>query len=102
MRQGVNGNAGDYADQVTVLNQAGLSNEAQAFLQNPQIQSGTSPTALANLRNGFVINQADQLREQGQYAAAYDKLVVALQADPQNRDLMLAMARLYHIAREKN
>lgn len=39
--------------------------------------------------------QADQLREQGQYAAAYDKLVVALQADPQNRDLMLAMARLY-------
>ncbi|AYA05117.1 hypothetical protein D3Z09_00510 [Rahnella aquatilis] len=95
MRQGVNGNAGDYADQVSVLNQAGLSNEAQAFLQNPQIQSGTSPTALASLRNGFVITQADQLREQGQYAAAYDKLVVALQADPQNRDLMLAMARLY-------
>lgn len=95
MRQGVTGNAGDYADQVSVLNQAGLSNEAQAFLQNPQIQSGTSPTALASLRNGFVITQADQLREQGQYAAAYDKLVVALQADPQNRDLMLAMARLY-------
>ncbi|THD50305.1 tetratricopeptide repeat protein [Enterobacteriaceae bacterium ML5] len=95
MRNGVKGNAGDYADQVTVLNQAGLSNEAQAFLQNPEIQSGTSPTALANLRNGFVITQADQLREQGQYAAAYDKLIVALQADPQNRDLMLAMARLY-------
>ncbi|WP_047606477.1 cellulose biosynthesis protein BcsC [Rahnella aquatilis] len=95
MRQGINGNAGDYADQVSVLNQAGLSNEAQAFLQSPQIQSGTSPTALASLRNGFVITQADQLREQGQYAAAYDKLVVALQADPQNRDLMLAMARLY-------
>lgn len=95
MRNGVKGNAGDYADQVTVLNQAGLGNEAQAFLQNPEIQSGTSPTALANLRNGFVITQADQLREQGQYAAAYDKLVVALQADPQNRDLMLAMARLY-------
>lgn len=95
MRQGVNGNAGDYADQITVLNSAGLGNEAQAFLQNPQIQSGTSSTALANLRNGFVITQADQLREQGQYAAAYDKLVVALQSDPQNRDLMLAMARLY-------
>ncbi|AVF36379.1 cellulose biosynthesis protein BcsC [Rahnella sikkimica] len=95
MRQGVNGNAGDYADQITVLNSAGLGMEAQAFLQNPQIQSGTSATALANLRNGFVITQADQLREQGQYAAAYDKLVVALQSDPQNRDLMLAMARLY-------
>ncbi|MGV8927799.1 MAG: cellulose synthase subunit BcsC-related outer membrane protein [Ewingella sp.] len=95
MQKGVQGNAGDYADQVTVLNQAGLSNEAQAFLQNPQIQSSTPPTEMANMRNGFVINQADQLREQGQYAAAYDKLVVALQADPQNRDLMLAMARLY-------
>jgi thioredoxin-like negative regulator of GroEL len=95
MRDGVKGNAGDYADQVAVLNQAGLSNEAQTFLQNPQIQSSTTPTEMANMRNGFVINQADQLREQGQYAAAYDKLVVALQADPQNRDLMLAMARLY-------
>ena len=95
MRQGVHGNAGDYADQVTVLNQAGLSGEAQAFLQNPQIQASTTPTEMADMRNGFVINQADQLREQGQYAAAYDKLVVALQNDPQNRDLMLAMARLY-------
>ena len=95
MQKGVHGNAGDYADQVTVLNQAGLSNEAQTFLQNPQIQSSTTPTQLADMRNGFVINQADQLREQGQYAAAYDKLVVALQAQPQNRDLMLAMARLY-------
>lgn len=95
MQKGVHGNAGDYADQVTVLNQAGLSNEAQTFLQNPQIQASTTPTEMADMRNGFVINQADQLREQGQYAAAYDKLVVALQADPQNRDLMLAMARLY-------
>ncbi|TPG57023.1 cellulose biosynthesis protein BcsC [Ewingella americana] len=95
MQKGVHGNAGDYADQVTVLNQAGLSNEAQAFLQNPQIQASTTPTEMADMRNGFVINQVDQLREQGQYAAAYDKLVVALQADPQNRDLMLAMARLY-------
>jgi len=95
MRQGVQGNAGDYADQITVLNQAGLSGEAQAFLQNPQIQASSTPTEMAGMRNGFVINQADDLREQGQYAAAYDKLVVALQADPQNRDLMLAMARLY-------
>ncbi|XBS69682.1 cellulose synthase subunit BcsC-related outer membrane protein [Acerihabitans sp. KWT182] len=35
------------------------------------------------------------MRERGQYAAAYDKLIAAMQNDPQNVDLMLAMARLY-------
>jgi thioredoxin-like negative regulator of GroEL len=42
-----------------------------------------------------VINEADRLREQGNYAAAYDKLIRAMQSDPQNTDLMFAMARLY-------
>ncbi|SUB08970.1 Cellulose synthase operon protein C precursor [Pantoea agglomerans] len=37
----------------------------------------------------------DRLRQQRQYAVAYDKLIGALQQDPQNRDLMFAMARLY-------
>ncbi|VTR56838.1 Uncharacterized enzyme of heme biosynthesis [Serratia fonticola] len=32
---------------------------------------------------------------QGQYSAAYDKLIGALQNDPQNADIMLAMGRLY-------
>ncbi|XED40252.1 tetratricopeptide repeat protein (plasmid) [Klebsiella pasteurii] len=35
------------------------------------------------------------MREQGNYAAAYDKLIRAMQSDPQNTDLMFAMARLY-------
>ncbi len=42
-----------------------------------------------------MINEADRLREQGNYAAAYDKLMGAMQSDPQNTDLMFAMARLY-------
>lgn len=95
LRQGVQGNAGDYADQVTVLNKAGLDNEAQAFLANPELQARSTPTQLAGIRNGYVINEADQLREQGNYAAAYDKLMRAMQSDPQNTDLMFAMARLY-------
>ena len=95
LRQGVRGNAGDYADQVTVLNKAGLDNEAQAFLANPELQARSTPTQLAGIRNGYVINEADQLREQGNYAAAYDKLMRAMQSDPQNTDLMFAMARLY-------
>ena len=92
---GISGNAGDYADQVTVLNQAGLTREAQNLLANPQLQASSTPTQLASIRNGYVINEADRLREQGNYAAAYDKLIRAMQSDPQNTDLMFAMARLY-------
>lgn len=95
MRRGVQGNAGDYADQVTVLNQAGLGSEAQAWLASPELQSRSTTTQLASIRNGYVINEADQLRTQGNYAAAYDKLIRAMQSDPQNTDLMFAMARLY-------
>lgn len=95
MQRGVQGNAGDYATQVTVLNQAGLSGEAQRFLSSPELQARSTPAQLADVRNGYLINEVDRLREQKQYAAAYDKLVGALQQDPQNRDLMFAMARLY-------
>lgn len=95
MRRGVQGNAGDYADQVAVLNQAGLGSEAQAWLASPELQSRSTPTQLASIRNGYVINEADRLRTQGNYAAAYDKLIRAMQNDPQNTDLMFAMARVY-------
>jgi thioredoxin-like negative regulator of GroEL len=95
MKGGVQGNAGDYADQIAVLNQAGLNQEAQAFMSSPEIQSRSTPAQLAGVRNGYVINEADTLREQGNYAAAYDKLIRALQSDPQNTDLMFAMGRLY-------
>ncbi|MEW7312851.1 cellulose synthase subunit BcsC-related outer membrane protein [Buttiauxella gaviniae] len=95
MRNGVQGNAGDYADQIAVLNQAGLGREAQAFLASPELQSRSTSTQLASIRNGYVINEVDQLRTQGNYAAAYDKLIRAMQSDPQNTDLMFAMARLY-------
>jgi thioredoxin-like negative regulator of GroEL len=94
MNDGVKGNAGDYADQVAVLNQAGLNGEAQRFLANPELLAQYANPA-GGMRNGYVINEADQLREQGNYAAAYDKLIRALQSDPQNTDLMFAMARLY-------
>lgn len=92
---GIHGKAGDYAAQIGVLTQSGLTQEAEALLSNPAIQSSSSPIEISRLRMGSAINQADELREQGQYAAAYDKLIVALQSDPQNIDLMLAMGRLY-------
>ncbi|MFW5392199.1 cellulose synthase subunit BcsC-related outer membrane protein [Yersinia sp. 2544 StPb PI] len=95
INNGIHGKAGDYAAQISVLTQSGLTQEAEALLSNPAIQSGSSPIEISRLRLGTTINQADALREQGQYAAAYDKLIVALQSDPQNIDLMLAMGRLY-------
>lgn len=95
LQRGVQGNAGDYAAQMAVLNQAGLGSEAQRFLSNPELQARSTPMQLAGIRNGYLINEVDRLRQQRQYAAAYDKLIGALQQDPQNRDLMFAMARLY-------
>ncbi|RWR02279.1 BscS [[Pantoea] beijingensis] len=95
LQRGVQGNAGDYAAQISVLNQAGLTAEAQRFLTTPALQARSTPTQLAGIRNGYLINEVDRLREQKQYAAAYDKLIGALQTDPQNSDLMFAMARLY-------
>ncbi|WP_337263880.1 MULTISPECIES: cellulose biosynthesis protein BcsC [unclassified Serratia (in: enterobacteria)] len=95
MRQGVKGSAGDYAAQIAVLNQAGLSQEADAWLNNPALLAKSSAREIGQLRNGGVINEADKLRLQGQYGAAYDKLIAALQNDPQNADIMLAMGRLY-------
>lgn len=95
IQRGIQGNAGDYADQIAVLNQAGLTNEAQRLVSDPTLQARSTPTQLADVRNGYIINEADTLREQGNYAAAYDKLIHALQNDPQNTDLMFAMARLY-------
>ena len=95
MRLGVKGNAGDYAAQIAVLNQAGLSQEADAWLNNPALRARSSTREIGQLRNASVINEADKLRLQGQYSAAYDKMIGALQNDPQNADIMMAMGRLY-------
>ncbi|OON34691.1 hypothetical protein BTJ39_23510 [Izhakiella australiensis] len=95
LQLGAQGNVGEYAAQLAVLNQAGLSDEACRFLNDPALLARSTPSQLAAARNEVIINQADRLREQGLYATAYDKLIAALQGDPQNRDLMLAMARLY-------
>ncbi|WP_035345154.1 MULTISPECIES: cellulose biosynthesis protein BcsC [unclassified Dickeya] len=95
MQRGVQGNAGDYAAQIGVLNQAGLSDEAQSWLNRPELVARSTAAQLDDLRTGFVIRDADRLRENQQYAQAYDTLARALQRSPKNTDLMFAMARLY-------
>ena len=95
LAKGITGNAGDYAYHVAILYKAGLKAEAQSLLNSPQLMANSTPLQLARARSVYVINEADTLREMGRYAEAYDLLTRALQQDPQNRDLMMAMARLY-------
>ncbi|RWS36670.1 hypothetical protein EHS86_18410, partial [Erwinia amylovora] len=95
MERGVEGNVGDYAAQLAVLEQAGLGAEAQGFIKNPECQARSTRAQLAGVLNGALITQVDELRTRKQYAAFYDKLIGALQQDPQTSDLMFAMARLY-------
>ncbi|UMX63202.1 hypothetical protein MJ588_27135 [Klebsiella pneumoniae] len=73
INSGVSGNARDYASEITVLSQAGLTGEAQNLISNPQLQASSTPTQLASIRNGYVISEADRLRERCNYAAAYDE-----------------------------
>jgi Tfp pilus assembly protein PilF len=54
---------------------------------------------LAALRNGAAIRAADRLNEQGDQAAAFERLRPALAA-PDNREAQLALARLYIGARQ--
>ncbi|MBU4684107.1 BCSC C-terminal domain-containing protein [Cedecea davisae] len=77
------------------LYKAGLSTEADALLANPVLLAKSSPGEIAKIKLGSIINEADKLRERGQYAQAYDKLIVKLHDDPHNKALMLAMARVY-------
>ncbi|WED20651.1 BCSC C-terminal domain-containing protein [Vibrio sp. JC009] len=92
---GIKGNASEYTNHVTVLYQAGLRTDAQNLLNDPKLRAKSTPEQLSQARNIFVIKEADRLRNMGSYAEAYDLLLQALQQDPHNTDLMLAMARLY-------
>jgi thioredoxin-like negative regulator of GroEL len=93
--RGLKGSIGDYAQQVSVLNKAGLGQEADALLSNPALLARSSQHEIAEIKMGGVINEADRLRDAGQYARAYDTLIVKLHDDPHNQGLMLAMARVY-------
>ncbi|KAA2214449.1 cellulose biosynthesis protein BcsC [Teichococcus oryzae] len=79
--------------------------EQEAALVASQISQDSRLTAdeqrqLASLRAGAAIRASDRLNEEGQQAAAYDRLAPALAQDPQNPDANLALARLYQGARE--
>ncbi len=47
------------------------------------------------LQQGLAVREADQLRNSGQLALAYDLLAARLREAPENEELLLAMGRLY-------
>jgi thioredoxin-like negative regulator of GroEL len=95
LERGIQGSADDYANHVAILYKAGLTDDAKKLLQDPQLKASSTPLQLARARNIYVINEADRLRQTENYSSAYNILTLALQNDPSNTDLMLAMARLY-------
>lgn len=72
---------------------------AAQLAQDPRL-TADERRQLAGLHAGVAIRASDRLNEQGNQAAAYDRLVPALRQDPQNADANLALARLYQGARE--
>ncbi|MDN7132748.1 cellulose synthase subunit BcsC-related outer membrane protein [Halomonas sp. MC140] len=86
----------DYINHALVMAQAGRPDAARQLLNrlaaSPQWREDTN--ALAAER-GLAIIEADQLRQSGRLASAYDVLAEPMQQSPDDEDLLLAMGRLY-------
>ncbi|WP_336274955.1 cellulose biosynthesis protein BcsC [Vreelandella indica] len=86
----------DYINHVLIMAQAGRPEAARQLLlrlaANPQWQENQDVLAV---ERGLAIIEADQLRQNGRLASAYDRLAESMQGSPDDEDLLLAMGRLY-------
>jgi tetratricopeptide (TPR) repeat protein len=90
---------GEYLSYVAVLGRTGQVAEADALMRTLERRNDLSAddaVELQSLRNGFAVTQADRLREAGDLAGAYDTLMAGLTVNPSDKDLLLAMGRLYN------
>ncbi|WP_086981118.1 cellulose biosynthesis protein BcsC [Vibrio aphrogenes] len=95
LSEGIKSSINQYNNHIAVLYQAGLTRESLALLNNSTFNKTSTQEALSDAHNLYVIRDAKAFSDKGQYATAYDKLIRALQRDPKDTQLMLAMARLY-------
>lgn len=86
----------DYADVIAVYNNTGNYEKAKALTKNSSLVSNSSSQMLSNLDIGDSIRKADALRSMNRYADAYDELYPMIENHPDNDDLKMAMARIYH------
>lgn len=86
----------DYINHVLIMAQAGRPEAARQLLSrlaaNPRWQKNQDVLAA---ERGLAIIEADQLRQSGRLASAYDRLAESMQQSPDNEDLLLAMGRIY-------
>ncbi|WP_339934862.1 cellulose synthase subunit BcsC-related outer membrane protein [Vreelandella glaciei] len=86
----------DYINHVLVMAQAGRPEAARQLFHRlaayPQWQENQDALAV---ERGLVIIEADQLRQSGRLASAYDRLAEPMRQTPDNEDLLLAMGRVY-------
>ncbi len=95
--RGVSGAPMDYAGFLKVLGDAGLDAEARTFLlqiERHAEDSGNKAQVTA-LRATLAAHEADHMRSDGSYADAYDLLAGALRDSPNDKELLLALGRLY-------
>lgn len=98
LMQGLDEKSGNYLAHVAVLNQSGRAKDARSLLSELMLRSDLSMDdrkSLASLQQGLAVREADQLREAGQMALAYDVLAAHLRESPDDETLLLAMGRLY-------
>ncbi|MGM8848943.1 cellulose synthase subunit BcsC-related outer membrane protein [Salinicola halophyticus] len=86
-----------YLGHALVLARAGHFEEAKTLLSrlDAAASSPEQRAMLTRTAGGIEVAQADQLRQQQRYADAYDVLQPALQASPDDPQLLLALGRLY-------
>lgn len=87
-----------YEPLVRVLAKSGQDAFAQSAVHRVAEQAGNTPDgqrAVARLNGILVAAQSDRLRQQGQFAQAFDLLQAQWNAAPGNPELLSALARLY-------
>ncbi|MGF7146898.1 tetratricopeptide (TPR) repeat protein [Sphingomonas zeicaulis] len=92
------GEPADYEGIVRVLARAGQDSFALSAIRTASERAGSSmdgQRAVARLNGVLAASQSDRLREQGQYAQAFDLLQGQWNQSPGNLDILSALARLY-------
>ncbi|WP_185856216.1 cellulose biosynthesis protein BcsC [Vreelandella populi] len=85
-----------YINHVLVMAQAGRPAAARQLLDRLTASSQWREDRDAvGVERGLAIIEADQLRQSGRLASAYDRLAESLRQTPDDEGLLLAMARLY-------
>ncbi|MCR5536339.1 MAG: BCSC C-terminal domain-containing protein [Succinivibrio sp.] len=91
-----NATVGDFADVISVFNATGNYDKARYLTEHHVLVANSNRADLNRINQGKYIQEADNLRKYGRYADAYDLLYSQMLQNPNDPDLMMAMARLYH------